>query len=329
MELLLAALGIGLILFTLVDALWTALWVDGAAGPLTRRATTWAWRGLLRVVGRQRHRALSLFGPVLLVTTLMAWVGLVLAGWFLLFSADPQSLSSTGPPEADWTGRVWFIAYSFFTVGNGDFIPKPGVWQIAASLIGATGMVLITLAISYLLSVISAVVSKRAFASQITGLGETPEALVKSGWNGHDLRPLDRLLADLSSQLGQLTQQYESYPLLQYYHAAHPSRSPIRAVAIFDDALTLMQFGVAPDARPGPAELASARASVKSFLGTLRSALISPATEAPPGPELGALREHGIPAVPEHEFQREIQQLDDRRRSLLGLVQGDGWTWDR
>lgn len=329
MELLLAALGIGLIVFALVDALWTTLWVDGGGGPLTRRATTWAWRGILRLVGRQRHRALSLFGPVLLVMTLITWVGLVLAGWFLLFSADPQSLASTGAQDVDWTGRVWFVAYTFFTVGNGDYVPEPGAWQIAASLIGATGMVLVTLAISYLLSVISAVVSKRAFASQVTGLGETPQAFVKSGWNGHDLVALDRQLAELSSQLGQLTQQYESYPVLQYYHAAHPSRSPIRAVAIFDDALTLMQFGVAPDARPGPAELTAARASVKSFLGTLRSALISPATEAPPGPQLEALRRHGIPAVPDHEFQHEIQQLDDRRRGLLGLVQGDGWTWDR
>lgn len=329
MDVLYAVAGAALIALVLVDALWTTLWVDGGAGPLTRRSTTWAWRVVLKAVGRTRHRALSLFGPAVLVATLTMWIVLLAAGWVLVFSAQTSALQSSSGEVAGLTGRVWYVAYTMFTVGNGDFLPEPGLWQIVSALVGVSGMVLVTLAISYLLAVVSAVVAKRAFAGQVTGLGATSGDLVLAGWNGTDLRGLDRQLAALSSQLGTLTQQYESYPVLQYYHAANEARSPIRAVAILDEALTMMCLGVPVEARPGRAALTSARSTVQSFLGTLRSALISPAPEPPEAPSLTPLRDEGVPTVGDDEFRRAVGELDERRKALLGVVRGDGWTWER
>ncbi len=36
--------GLALVLVTFVDALWTTLWLEGAAGPLTARLSTGLWR---------------------------------------------------------------------------------------------------------------------------------------------------------------------------------------------------------------------------------------------------------------------------------------------
>ena len=329
MEPLFAVLGIALVLTAVVDALWTTLWVDGAAGPVTGRLTTWSWRLVLKLGGRRHHKALSLFGPTILMGTVVTWVLLLLAGWVLLFASDPRSLQVPSDAGlADWTGRIWYVAYSMFTVGNGDFTPQEGLWQIVSSVVSGSGMFVVTLAISYVLSVLSAVVGKRAFAGAVTGLGSSPEEFVLSGWDGRDLHALDRELSSLSGQLARLTQQYQSYPVLQYYHGAEVSKSPIKAVAIFDDALTLMRFGVTEEARPSVAALTSSRSGVRSFLDALEQALMLPAPDAPPHPSLQALRERGVPTASDGEFDDAVGGLADRRCLLRAVVRSDGWRWE-
>ncbi|MDP9408740.1 MAG: potassium channel family protein [Actinomycetota bacterium] len=258
------------------------------------------------------------------------WILGLWAGWVLVFASDPRALGlSSGPGFADWTGRIWFVSYTMFTVGNGDFTPADGAWQVVSGLVAATGMSLVTLAVTYLLNVLTAVVGKRAYADQVHGLGRTAEELVLAGWNGHDLHPLDRQLTELASQLSRITQQYLSYPVLQYYHAAAVAKSPVKAAAVLDDALTLLRFGVAPAARPDPAALTSARSAVQSLLSdTLEAASIRPAPEPPPPPRLEPLRRAGVPVVEEQEFAGALRDLDDRRRTMLGLVRGDGWDWE-
>ncbi|MEW5927504.1 MAG: potassium channel family protein [Gemmatimonadota bacterium] len=328
LEILWLLLGIALLLVAFVDALWTTLWVDGGAGPLSSRLTTWAWRGVLAVVGRRRHRALSLFGPTIITTVVVTWVVLLWAGWVLVFASDPGSLLSTSDYRsvADWPGRIFFVGYSISTMGNGDYAPQ-GAWRIVASLTTLSGFFLATLAISYLLSVLGAVVAKRAFAGQVTGMGKTAEDFLKSAWDGESFRTLDLPLNSISGMLGALTEQYLSYPILQYYHAAEPAKSPAVGIAVLDEALTLLRYGVPEPYRPSRAILHSGRAGVQSYLDTLASAFIGPAEEAPPAPSLDKLREAGIPTVDDHEFSEALGELDERRRKLLGLVRTDGWNW--
>jgi len=73
-------------------------------------------------------------------------------------------------------GRIWFVLYTMFTLGNGDYTPNGGAYQLAGGAAVASGMSLITLAVTYLLSVISAVTQKRSFAGQVSSFGESPES---------------------------------------------------------------------------------------------------------------------------------------------------------
>lgn len=328
MRIVYAVAGITVVILTLVDALWTVLWVDGAGGPFTSRTTSLTWR-MVRRIGTQRHRLTSVTGPLILTGTVVGWVLALWVGWVLVFAADPQSLLSPQGSTASWNGRIWFVAYTMFAAGNGDFSPASGLWQILGSLVNGTGFFLITLSVTYLLSVISAVVDKRAFASSVHALGRTPSAMVLAGWNGHDLRSLDRQLAQLSTQLSRLTEQYLSYPVLQYYHAARAEKSPALAVAMLDDALLLLHVGVAPEARPSPADLAALRSTVETFLETLDVAFIGPAKDTPPPPDLTRLRTAGVPTVSDDDFAAVLRESEDRRRKLLGSVRNDGWTWPR
>ena len=321
-------LGIALLLLAVVDALWTTLWVDGGGGPLTSRSSTWLWRGQLRLIGRSHDRLLSLFGPFVLVLGLLIWIALLWAGWVFVFAAEEHSLQhSVDKTPADWAGRIYFVGYMMFTAGNGDYKPLGDGWQVLAAATNASGMVLVTLAITYLISVVGAVVAKRAFASQIAGLGGSPEKLVSGGWNGRDFHSLDIPLNSIASSLTALSQQYDAYPILQYYHAANKERSPILAIAKLDEALTVLRYGVPEDVRPNPAVLHSARSSVSSFLETMNDAFIKKAPEAPQPADLSKLAKEGIPTVDAAQFASDVQEIEDRRKKLLGIVRNDGWAW--
>lgn len=320
-------LGIVLLLLAIIDLLWTTLWVDGSAGPLSSRLSTWAWR-ILRRLGGRNSRTLSLAGPLILTITLLAWVLLLWAGWALVFAGRPDALIDTqsGQPVT-WIGRIYFVANAMFTMGNGEFSPHPGAWRVAASMTTASGMLFITLAVSYVLSILGAVNQKRAFAGGVTGLGAGPVDLVRGGWNGDDLHTLDLPLSSLASQLTTLTEQHKAYPILHYYHSEKAKNASAMAVAILDEALTLLRFGVRDGTRPNTAVVESARATIESYLQTLHNAFIEPAGEAPPQPSLAPLQEMGVPTAPEEDFRETLAELDERRRRLRGMVQADAWYW--
>ncbi|WP_375263719.1 hypothetical protein [Palleronia sp.] len=163
-----------MILLAFVDALWTALWVDGNAGPHSARITTWSWRGALALIERDRHLVLSLFGPFILAFVVLLWISLLWLGWTLVYAGDQGSLlhATTNEPT-DRSGRFYFVGQMLFAAGNGDHTPDGDVWQTLAALTNMNGMSLATLAITYLLPVVSAAVQKRAFGSQVAGLGST------------------------------------------------------------------------------------------------------------------------------------------------------------
>ncbi len=327
MDPLFLLLGVGILVSVIVDLLWTTLWVDGGSGPLSSRLTTGLWRGLRRV-SDDGSQALSLAGPLILVATLVLWIGLLWIGWTLLFAGGQTALVSahTGEP-ADWTGYLYYVAYTMFTNGNGDYTPTAGTWEIASALTTATGMAFVTLAVSYVLAVLGAVSQKRSFASDVTGLGERPETFVATSWSDDDFRGLELPLESIADDLSVLADQHKSYPILHYYHSAGSDRASAVAVPILDEALTCYRHAVPEHAAPNATQLANARSSVDSYLETLETAFIEPADEVPPEPDLESLRAAGVPTVPENEFADELAALEVRRRKLLGIVRADAWEW--
>lgn len=320
-------LGSVLLIAATVDILWTALWVDGGAGPLSSRLSAWTWRGL-KTVDSGHSRGLSLAGPLILVLSLVMWIGLIWAGWTFLFAGGEQALLYTrSPSPVNWSGRSYYVAYTMFTDGNGDYTPNGSIWEIASSLTTASGMLVVTLAVSYILSVLGAVSDKRAFASSVTGFGKQSEAIVQTGWNGEDLHQLDLPLNERAAEISKLAEQHKSYPILHYYHSEKETDASAMAVAVFDDALALLRFGVPEEHRPNTALIEDARSSTQDYLHTLDNAFINPADEPPPLPDLDRLRDAGIPTKSDEEFTNAIEDYEKRRCRLLAMVEADAWYW--
>ncbi|WP_247729673.1 ion channel [Halovivax limisalsi] len=321
------ALGIALLAVAVVDILWTTLWVEGGAGPLTSRLMEWIWWALRRF-SRRSSLVRTLAGPVILVASLATWMALLWLGWTFVFAAGEVPLVDTvGGGSLTWSDRFYVAGYALFSLGNGDFAPSSSRWQFVTVLATASGLSLITLAVTYVLSVLDAVTQKRSFAAGVAGLGSTGAEVVTTAWDGESFEGLDQLLSTYVQQLNALSTNHKAYPVLHYFHTQDRSEAPVTSAAILDDALTLLRFGVRSSERPGDAIVANARASIASYLDTLGSRFVGPANRTPPPPDIDAVREAKIPTRTDDEFAESVDELETRRRLLLGLVEADAREW--
>jgi hypothetical protein len=317
-------LGLALVGGITIDALWTTLWVDGHAGPFSGRVASGLRLMMWKAVPPEKHRLLSLTGPVVLVLTVLLWALVMWTGWTLAFSADPGSLRDPHTGQAaTLAGRIYFTGYTMFTLGNGDYGPRGGWWQFLTSVTSLSGLFLVTLAVTYMLAVLEAVVAKRSFASHVTALGGSAEEMVLNSWDGRCFRDIELQIVSLTEQLNTVTEQHQAYPMLHYYHEARRQQSVPVGLAIFDVALTLLAEGVAPEVRPAPSALRAARVSVDAFLETLESAYVDPAEHSAGPPDLDRLRAGGIPTVSDAEFEQTMQRREKHRRLLMGFLEGE------
>lgn len=146
------------ILIVFFDALTTTLIVSEGAGSLTDRLVKALWRLTLAVrPPGQGSRLVAVAGSLMLFATLLMWVALQWVGWTLLFLADPEAiLNATTQQPAGFSDTTYFVGFSVFTLGTGDFVGSSEGWRLTSAAASFTGLFVVTLAITYLLSVISA-----------------------------------------------------------------------------------------------------------------------------------------------------------------------------
>lgn len=320
-------LGLLLLIGIVVDLLWTTLWVEGGAGPLTSRLMAVTWQTVRWVDGRN-SRVLTLTGPLILTVGFTLWLILLWAGWTLVFAGAENILIDTiDGGSISWIDRIYFTGYAMFTLGNGDFAPRGGVWQIATVLVTGSGMLFITLGVTYILSVLEAVTQKRSFATGISGLGMQGDEFVRNAWDGQDFQGLDILLNTYITQLNALTTNHKAYPVLHYFHSEQPEQAPVTSIAVLHDALIILEFGIPAQERPSDAIIENARSSVESYLEALHGTFIEPAHHTPPPPALDVIRDAEIPTNSDDEFIAALGNLEKRRRTMLGLVESDARQW--
>ncbi|PSL41795.1 ion channel [Planomicrobium soli] len=327
MEFIFLILGILVLFSVMLDFFWTALWVDSGAGPITRRLANITWKTLRKISG-DHPQILSLSGPIILAMTLLSWIFFLWIGWTFIFLSDPNSVAGSQFNEyATWADKFYFTGYLVFTLGNGDFKPTNGIWQTVTILATGSGMLFITLAVTYLLSVLNAVTVKRAFAESVTGIGRTGSEVVKNTWNGKDFHNIDLTLNSYSTQISTLTAQHKAYPILHYYQTSHTQESLAIGLVIFDEALTIFLLGIPEDLRPNSLLLKDSRSSIDAFLDTTDLTNVRPSKYLPPDIEIDNLRESGLPTVTNDEFSFAVNGLKNRRQKLLGLLEANARQW--
>jgi hypothetical protein len=327
MTVLLVLLGLLVVAVSFVDAVLTTISVSAGGGPLTRLVSRVVWALVSRTSGGMRPSLLRRRSGVLVaLATLGLWVALHLAGWALVFTSSERAvLDSTTSAPATLVERLYYVGFVVFTLGVGDFVPGGPVWQVLTVVATFLGLFLVTLAVTYFLSVVSAAVERQALASSVSSLGATAEQIVVGGWEGDAFSSaFVQHLVQLSGRVGLLGEQHLAYPVLHFFVGAEPTTVAPLAVARLDDALLLLEHGVAPSARPPVSATRPVRISIDRYLSSV-SAPVAAQAEPPPAPSVHELAAYGVPVVDPQEFAEHVAARRDRRRRLASLVLSQGW----
>ena len=261
--------------------------------------------------------------------TVLTWVLATWAEWWLVFlgSGSVESAGTGAPAVA--ADVAYYAGYAVFTLGVGDFVADSPVWRVTTSVASFGGLALVTLAITYVLSVVSAVVSRRALAVQITPLGSTAGEVVTRGWTGASFSPaFTQHLVGLTGPLATAAQQHLAYPVLHYFRSSSPDESAPVAIAVLDDALFLLAAAVDPAVAPERAAVEPARRAIARYIRTVGGTSAPPSDAAPPPPpSVQPLRCAGIPLRPGAVLEERLAGETEHRRRLQQLVHEAGWSW--
>jgi hypothetical protein len=327
---LIAAVGVGLLVLALYDAIRTTIAIAEEPGLLTRLLSRTMWRGFRRLTSRTDSRLLRSTGPLLSIALVTVWVLTVWLGWSLVFASVPESVVflDTGEPASFWA-KVYFAATTMVTTGVGDFAPATDMWRVLAGAVSVSGIALVTLAITYLVPIITAAVDRYHFAEFLNSLGGTAEEIVRRHWDGEGFSLLGARMPRLVDGITRMRASHLAFPVLHFFHGADPERALAPRVAALDEALTMMEYGVVEDHRLPLREFHPVREAVDGLLETVvGQSFAIPQDEVPPVPSLEPLRTADIPVIDSVQFGEAVQAVADRRRLLLSYVLDDSWRWE-
>lgn len=214
METVQIGVGIAIIIFTFLDFFHSTLSGNGfgySSGILNRF--------LNRVLLQNRGRGIFNFsGLIHLLVTTFFWLFALFCGAYIIFtSGEEMVINATTHLPANYTERFYFTCYLLSTLGIGDFIPGNKTSEILAGLLSFTGFILITTGMTYLLSVVQAVLSKKQLAFLISTMGQDVDEIYHFFKKQDDLSGLVSDASDLRQQILENASSYLSFPMVNFF----------------------------------------------------------------------------------------------------------------
>ena len=201
-ETILIASGIIIYFFTALDIVQTTLSMQGG-GFFTSRYSHGFWTLFLKITGGNgRKKILSHAGYILLVSIVLIWVFLLWLSFVLMLSSsDASVINSTTKAPANILEKVYYAGFTISTLGVGDYIASSDAWRILSSIYSFTGLILLTMSVTYFIPLLSAVIEQRKLGIRLSNLGNSPEEILINSWDGEDFSEFTDMISDLSESL--------------------------------------------------------------------------------------------------------------------------------
>ncbi len=326
MNYFLFSLGLGITLITIYDMVYTILSPTGA-GLIANRVSRGIWRLTLKSTNYNGHnKFLSYVGPMLLLIIVLTWIILLWFGNTMIVFSDSTALWS-GDKNAFIDGlseSAYFIAYVLSSMGNGDYTPASDWWMFYTGFISYTGVVFISLGISFLIPVIEAITLKRKISLKINNLGNSPKAIINN-YKQKNFTKLTNELRDLESSLISISQNHLAYPIIHYFHSEKLYEALPIQLASLDEALSIIIYEIDKEKIDDFETIERLYKANTYYLSTLASAFIHPEDDEPVRPDTKYLND----IKHQKEINDELNsKLSLRRKLLLAYLQNDGWEWD-
>lgn len=328
MNLIVGLTGIIITLIVIIDILQTTFFLNGA-GFLSEKISFSSWKLLLKIHRRfNSHRFLSYTGGSLILVVFILWGILFLVGIsFIYFSSEYSVINANTKAPADLWEKVYYIGFTVTTLGIGDFIAGSKMWQLITIVSAVTGFFLLTLLITYLISLLSSVKEKRAFASTINNIGSSPEQFLLQLRTRDDFSGLSNLLSSFIRDLNLITQNHLTYPALHYFHSSNKMSAIAPAIAILDEALSLLIVSYPDRYKEISILIDPTRDAISNLLATLKNSYIGAGDELPPIPHEKVIDGLSPKVVMREDVIKFYESIVERRKILLAYLKNNGWGW--
>lgn len=321
-------LGVILLIITATDLINTSLSVRGA-GFITKRLSMTIWTVLLAIYKKTgATKILELGGSFILVAILINWLLLIWTSASLLFISQPNSLmhvESNLPTKI--VDKIFYTGYTLSSLGLGDIEPDGPFWDILTAILSFTGLILISIAITYLIPVVSGEIIKRRISVYITTLGCSVEDILLNYWNGKNFKELEQPFISLTGTIILHAQNHKAYSVLHFFHSSDKKEAFALNLTNLDEVITILLHRIPPEQHPSFNVIMGLRRAITSYLVTLPEAYITRGDETPPLPKLTALENKGIQLIQGETVDVAYKKTKSRRRLLLSLIKDDGWEW--
>jgi hypothetical protein len=222
-EILWAVAGSAVVLITLADVFFTVLFPGSGRGPV-RRPLSATISGAIRLLarrfsGKRRMAVLAYSGPTQILLTVALWLVLLTVGWALIYfpALGDQIQNSSGPTDTSFLTAMYFSGFSLATLGIGDVVAGSGGYRLLSVIQAMTGFAVITLVITYFLSIYSALPGRNAFAMKLhhRSLRTDDAAVVVAALVADSPETVRTHLDDTADFMRETTHTTRSYPVLR------------------------------------------------------------------------------------------------------------------
>jgi hypothetical protein len=226
--------GLLVLLFVAYDVYATILDASGRAGPLSGWVNRGVWTAARSLAFRfsrpRRHRLLNLVGPMLMPALIVLYLLLLITGFALIYLPRmPAGFTVLASAEnVNWIESLYFSGVTLTTLGYGDITPHTLFTRFFALVEGASGFALISLAVTYLVTVYSALERKRVIA--LSFYHQAEEGADVAGFISHHFfagrfHGFEVVLRAAAHNVNELQESHVEHPVIHYFHpvAVHKS----------------------------------------------------------------------------------------------------------
>ena len=187
----------------------------------------------------------------MMVLSVGAWIGMLLLGSALIVwpVLGTDLTSSNGSTPTNFSVALYYAGYSLTTLGVGDLVPISGRLRLFTIALAVIGFSVVTLSLTYFLSVYSALV-RRNVVSQVLhhmsgGSGRSGDIVAGLG-HGGSFDQARSQIATVATGILDIVESNESYPVLQYFRMNRPRYAVARVAFLTLDTASLLRTAISP-----------------------------------------------------------------------------------
>lgn len=242
----------GFVLLALIifDIYATVLHSSARYGPVGESLNRSVWRVARAVAFRlsraNRHRLLNMIGPLLLPLLISVYVVLLVLSYALVYYPHIPGGFTFGVahPEPGWVDAVYFSGVTLTSVGYGDVVPRIAPLRFLALFEAASGLVVISLAITYMLTVYTALERKRAVAVSLyhqAGEGADVAGFIAHHFVEGRFYGLRDALRTVMRDLQGLLESHIDHPVIHYFHPVEVYKGTPRVLFLLLETCTVIR----------------------------------------------------------------------------------------